>query len=406
MRAVKTKITKRAIDGVRSGSRDVFLWDTEVQGFGCKITPKGRRVFVLQYWSNNRARRVTLGLYGSELTVDEARTSARRLRGQVASGGDPATDRARSKDIPTFAEVAERYLAEHAKPKKKPDSYKADARNLRMHILPALGRLRVDSVTRADVARLHAAMCTIPVQGNRCLALLSKIFNLTEAWGLRPDGSNPTRHVEKYRERKVERFLSREEFARLGRVLEEAESAGEDISAVMSIRLLVFTGCRRNEILALRWDQVDLQNRCLRLSETKTGSKVVPLGRPALDLLKTLPRVDENPYVLPGKLPKSHFVGLAKAWYRLRARAGLEGVRLHDLRHSFASMGAGTGESLVIIGALLGHRQPATTQRYAHLGADSVWDAADRISGQLAAALKQGAHHRTNPLPGPNKPDE
>ena len=137
---MKTKITKRAVDVTKPGSRDIFLWDTEMPGFGCKISSKNRRVFVLQYWSNNRARRVTLGVYGAELTVDEARTKARRLRGQIAGGGDPAIELARSKEIPTLADFAERYLTEHAEPKRKAASYKADARNLRKHILPALGR--------------------------------------------------------------------------------------------------------------------------------------------------------------------------------------------------------------------------------------------------------------------------
>ncbi len=385
---MKVKLTKRTADSAKLGERDLFLWDSVLPGFGLKVTPKGRRVFVLQYWVNGRARRVTLGLYGAELTVDQARTKARNLRGQVAAGGDPAAERARVRAIPTLAEFAERYMAEHAAVKKKPRSYEADALNLRLHVLPTLGRLRLDQVTRADVARFHAGMRDIPFQANRCLALLSKMYSLAEAWGVQPDGNNPTRHVQKYPERKVERYLSDAELARLGGALEDAAAKGEHPSIIAAIHLLIFTGCRRDEILKLRWEYVDFERGCLNLPESKTGAKVVPLGAPALELLAKLPRNEGNPYVLPGKVPGKHFVGIQKVWERLRAQAGLSDVRLNDLRHTHASVGAAAGESLLVIGALLGHQQQATTQRYAHLSDDPVRAAAERIDEHLEAALK------------------
>jgi integrase len=384
---MKIKLTKRSVEAAKPGARDLFLWDTEVSGFGCKVTPRGRRVFILQYWANGRARRVTLGRYGSDLTADQARTKARRLRGQVADGGDPAADRAEARFMPTLATFAERYLAEHAEVKKKPSSIESDERNLRLHVLPALGRLRVDRITRADVARFHAAMKDKPGAANRCLSLLSKMLGLAEAWGLRSDGSNPCRYVEAYPERKMERYLSNAELARLGDVLAEAAKAGEHPSVVAAIRLLVFTGCRRAEILTLKWAYVDFERGCLDLPDSKTGAKTVPLGAPALELLADLPRVEGNPYVLPGRRPKAHFVAIEKAWQQLRAKAGLRDVRLHDLRHSYAAMGAGLGESLHMIGSLLGHSLPSTTQRYAHLSEDPRRAAADRISGHLAAAM-------------------
>ncbi|MEE9251476.1 MAG: tyrosine-type recombinase/integrase [Alphaproteobacteria bacterium] len=385
---MKVKLTKRAADSAKLGERDLFLWDSVLPGFGLKVTPKGRRVFVLQYWVNGRARRVTLGLYGAELTVDQARAKARNLRGQVAAGGDPAAERARVRAVPTLAEFAERYMAEHAAVKKKPRSYEGDALNLRLHVLPTLGRLRLDQVTRADVARFHAGMRDRPFQANRCLALLSMMFTLAEAWGVQPDGSNPTRHVQKYPERKVERYLSDAELARLGGALEDAANTGEHPSVIAAIRLLIFTGCRRDEILKLRWEYVDFERGCLNLPESKTGAKVVPLGAPALQLLTKLPRNEGNPFVLPGKVPGRHFVGIQKAWERLRAQAGLSDVRLNDLRHTHASVGAAAGESLLVIGALLGHQQQATTQRYAHLSDDPVRAAAERIDEHLEAALK------------------
>ncbi len=401
---MKIKLTKRSVESTRPGARDLFLWDTEISGFGCKVTPRGRRVFILQYWANGRARRVTLGRYGSDLTVDQARTRAKRVRGHVADGGDPAGARARARAMPTLASFAERYLAEHAELKKKPSSVESDKLNLRLHVLPALGHLRVGRITRADVARFHAAMKATPGAANRCLALLSKMFSLAESWGLRADGTNPTRHVEKYPENKMGRYLSNAELARLGDVLAMADKAGEHPSVVAAIRLLVFTGCRRAEVLTLKWEYVDFERGCLDLPDSKTGAKTIPLGAPALKLLAGLPRVEGNPYVLPGKRPKSHFVAIEKAWQQLRATAGLQGVRLHDLRHSYAAMGAGLGESLHMIGSLLGHSQPGTTQRYAHLSEDPRRAAADRISGHIAAAMA-GKSGEVVPLHPDRKPD-
>ena len=389
---MKVKITKRAVEAIAPGARDVFLWDTELPGFGCKITPRAARVYVLQYWAGERARRYTLGRHGVTMTAEEARREAKRLRGVVADGGDPAAARDADRKAPALEAFAERYLAEHASVKKKPASAAADARNLRKHILPALGRMKIGDITRTHVARLHHDMRAKPYLANRCLALLSKMFNLAEKWGLRPDGTNPTRHVEKYREKKIERFLSEAELARLGAVLAKAERSEEHPSVVAAVRLLIFTGCRRAEILKLEWEHVDFERACLRLPDSKTGAKVVPLGAPALDLLSGLARVEGNPYVLPGKVPGRPYIGIGKAWRRLRARAGLADVRLHDLRHSFASTAAGMGESLVLIGSILGHAKLATTARYAHLSNDPRQAAADRISRRLAAMLegKQG----------------
>ncbi|MCH7540791.1 MAG: tyrosine-type recombinase/integrase [Proteobacteria bacterium] len=389
---MKVKITKRAVEAIAPGARDVFLWDTELPGFGCKITPRGARVYVLQYWAGGRARRYTLGRHGQTMTTEEARREAMRLKGVVARGADPAAVRAADRAGPTLTAFAERYLADHASVKKKPASAAADERNLRNHILPALGRLKLADISRAHVVKFHQDMRAKPGAANRCLALLSKMFNLAETWGLRPDWSNPTRHVEKYREKKIERFLSEAELARLGAVLAKAERSEEHPSVVAAVRLLIFTGCRRAEILKLEWEHVDFERACLRLPDSKTGAKVVPLGAPALDLLSGLARVEGNPYVLPGKVPGRPYIGIGKAWRRLRARAGLADVRLHDLRHSFASTAAGMGESLVLIGSILGHAKLATTARYAHLSNDPRQAAADRISRRLAAMLegKQG----------------
>ncbi len=227
------------------------------------------------------------------------------------------------------------------------------------------------------------------------------MLNLAESWGIRPDGSNPCRHVERYPEKRRERFLSAEELERLGRVLTEAEAEGaEPLSAIAAIRLLILTGCRVQEILGLRWEQVDFERRQIHFEESKTGQKAVAFGAAALELLSDLPRHEGNPHVIPGKKEGAHFVGMPKVWQRIRTRAGLEDVRLHDLRHSFASVGAGAGLSLPIIGKLLGHTQAATTQRYAHLAADPVREAADRVSAEIAAALNGQTKSEVKPLRG------
>ena len=303
-------------------------------------------------------------------------------------GGDPAEEARQKMKAPTVAALAARYLEEHAIPKKKPRSVAEDRAHLRRFILPRFGTRKAAGITRADVQSFHHALKATPYQANRALALLSKMFNLAERWGVRPDGSNPGRHVERYPEQCRERFLSAVELARLGEVVAEAEANGsEPPSALAAIRLLILTGCRRQEILGLRWEQVDFQRGLLVFEDSKTGRKAIPLGAAVLALLVDLPRLEGNPYVLPGERQGRHFVGLRDVWVRIRRRAGLEDVRIHDLRHSFASVGASGGDCLLIIGKLLGHTQAATTQRYAHLTADPVKQAADRISGEIAARM-------------------
>jgi integrase len=383
---MRIKLTKRMVEAIAVGEADVLVWDDTLRGFGVKVTPKGARVYVLQYSFGGRSRRVTIGRHG-ELTVEEARRKALVLRAAVANGADPAGVRATDRAVPLLAEFAQRYLSEHAAVKKKPLSLAADERNLRNHILPAMGRLKVSAIARGDVVRFHQSMKAKPGAANRCLALLSKMFNLAEKWGIRPDGSNLCRHVEKYPERSLERFLSLAELARLGAALREAEGKGEHPSVIGALRLLTFTGCRRNEILTLRWEHVDLAGGCLRLPSSKTGKRVVPLGAPALAVLAALPRREGNPFVLPGNSPGGHYVAVEKAWRRLRERAELGDVRLHDLRHSFASAAAAMGEGLPVIGALLGHADQSTTKRYTHFSNDPLRAAADRISGTIAAAF-------------------
>jgi integrase len=389
---MRGKITKRTVDSVGVGKMDVFLWDTEIRGFGLKVTPAGNKIYVLQYRRGGRGaptKRVTLGAHG-KLTPEQAREAAARMAGAIANGADPATARAAEKSAPTMAELAGKFLAEHVDTKAKARTATEYRRLLDKAILPSLGRYRVRDVTRADVARLHYSQRSAPYAANRVLAVLSKMFNLAEKWGERPDGSNPCRHVEKYRERKRDRFLSEVEMSRLGEELARSERDGASPYIVAAIRLLVFTGARLSEILTLKWEHVDFEHSCLRLPDSKTGAKVIHLNPPALAVLASLPRLEGNPHVIPGERRGAHLVNLEKPWRRIRGRAGLDDVRLHDLRHSFASFGAGAGLGLPVIGALLGHTQAATTARYAHLAVDPLKQASDLIGSRITAAMASG----------------
>jgi integrase len=386
---VRARLTKRVVEGIAPSDRDVIIWDTELRGFGCKITPKGRRSYLLYYRTvDGQQRKPALGTHGA-LTCEQAREIARAMLADVARGGDPkAAERAR-RSAPSVAELADRFLAEHAATKKRSSSTRMDKINLRLHVLPALGRLRVQDVTRADIAQLHHGMRSTPGAANRVLALLSKMFNLAERWGLRPDHTNPCRHVERYAERKMERFLLGDELARLGAALAEAERNGTEMpSVIAAVRLLILTGARAGEILSLRWEHVDLASGCLRLPTSKTGRKLIHLNGPALEVLSNCARRrTESPWVIEGGKAGRPLVNIRKPWHRMRQSAGLTDVRLHDLRHSFASVAVAGGLSLPMIGALLGHSQPATTARYAHLAADPLRAAAELIGARLGAAM-------------------
>ena len=333
----RAKLTKRAVEAVRPADRDLILWDTELKGFGCKVTPKGKRVYFTYYRTREgQQRRPSIGVHGA-MTCEQARETARQWLAD--RDRDPSGLRQARKSAPTVAEFAERYVTQHAEAKKSSKSTAQDRRMLERFVLPAFGKRKLAEVTRADVVKLHHRLKDTPYQANRVLALLSKMFNLAARWDLRPDGTNPCRHVEKYRERNRERFLLEAELARLAEVLAAAErTRTESPGVIAAIRLLLFTGARLSEILTLRWEHVDVEGQCLRLPDSKTGAKVVYLPPAALEILTALDRHEDNPYVIAGAKLGSHLINLQKPWRRIRAKAGLGDVRLHDLRHSFASM--------------------------------------------------------------------
>jgi len=398
------KITKRTVDALKPGE---LIWDSEIKGFGVRCQKKAKS-YVLKFRHGGRQRWVTIGKHGSPWTPERARQETLRLLGQVADGVDPAATRDSMKGRPTVEMLCERFLEEYAAEHKKPSSQVNDWANSQNHIIPLLGKLLLAEVTRADIDRFKRAVkdgktakdlkmgprrrvivTGGPGVANKCLALLSKMFNMAERWGLRPDASNPCRHVEKYTGKAHERFLSEMELSRLSEVLTASENDGSvSPYAIAALRLLIFTGARLSEILNLEWSQVDFQHAMLLLPDSKTGKKVVFLSAPALEILSAIPRMENNPYVICGAVEGSHLVNLQKPWTHIRKTAGLEGVRIHDLRHSFASIGAAGGLSLPMIGKLLGHTQAATTQRYAHLASDPLKAANEAIGQRIATAMK------------------
>lgn len=438
------KLTKKLIDATPTpplGSKPLILNDSDLKGLSIRIMPTGQRSFMLYYRTgSHKERRPKLGDYPT-LTPEKARDIARDMLAEVRRGGDPSLQRQDERKAATLAEFSTRFMSEHTDAKRKRRTADEYQRLLDKHILPALGRQRVADIDRASVTKLHHKLRATPYQANRVLAVLSKMFNLAERWGIRPDGTNPCRHVEKYAERKVERFLSDAELRVLGETLTAMEDERTAPStAIAAVRLLVFTGCRLNEIVTLQWEHVDLANGCLRLPDSKTGAKLVHLNAPARDVLAKLPRQPGNPHVIAGFTEGGHLQSMENIWQRIRMRAtvmlweavpesapgklvvtlkarlgrlptyaevvaearaveikipvGLTDVRLHDLRHSFASVGAAAGMALPIIGKLLGHTQPATTHRYAHLSADPIRRANDLIGQRLAEAM--AAQERQN----------
>ena len=395
---MRDKITKRAVDALKPAAdgREAVIWDTRVSGFGVRTQRGGSRSYIVHYRVGTGRgaplRKLTIGKHGAPWTPETARSEATRLLGLVESGSDPGADRIARKEAPTVADLAERFLAEHVEAKRKASTATAYRKLLNQIIVPAIGQRKVVDLTRADVTKLHHANRATPYQANRLLGVLSKMFNLAEQWGLRPDGSNPCRRIERFAERHRERMLSPAELARLGDAL---ATYGGSPYPVAAIKLLVFTGARLGEVLGLQWDWIDMERGEARLPDSKTGAKTLHLPPPALAVLADLPRLDGNPFVIVGQKLGAPLVNLEKPWRAIRAVAGLDDVRLHDLRHAFASVAASSGMGLPIIGKMLGHTQAATTQRYAHLASDPVKAAAAAVAAKISAAMRSGLEQPT-----------
>lgn len=411
----RIKISKAAIDKIELTGKEFTLWDKDIRGFGIRVRANGGMAYVYTYRAGHGRkapqRKLTIG-ETSKLTPDEARAIAKKHQGSVAHGKDPAREKSENRTALTVTELAGLFLAEHVEAKRKGSTAKAYEAIFRLHILPELGSTKAISLTRAAVIKLHLKMKGKRAVANKMLRVMGSMYSFAQLRGFVPEGFNPATKTEKYREDPVERFLTDDELARLGDALVEAETTGlpwEDVdttqknakhlakpanrkrkfdpAVVAAVRLLVLTGCRLREILNLKWEHVNKGRGLIFLPDSKTGRKTVVLNPYARDILGGLqPRGD---YVVPGEDLTRPRPDLKRIWAALKRRANLNGVRIHDLRHTFASIGAGDGLGLPMIGKLLGHTQASTTQRYAHVDIDPAHRASTHIGSKINAAMNR-----------------
>jgi integrase len=413
----KRKLTKRVIDAISPSAERFVIFDTDIKGFGLRVFPSGQKSWIFEYKGGEGGRRavtrrVTIGA-SNKLTSDEARKIAETLRARVRLGDDPQREKKAKRLAPTVAEVAESFLDMHVKAKRKAGTAAHYEDVLSRLVIPEIGKKKAAEVTRADLSKLHLSLSETPFQANRMLAVVSSMYRWGAKHGETPEGLNPAFSIDRFEEEGRERYLSTAEMEALGSAIRLAETDGIpwtvrpekkqkhvpkeqrtrtiDQFAAAALRLLLFTGARVGEILTLKWQHVDLERGLLLLPDSKTGKKAIVLNAPAMEVLATLSRV--GVYVVAGNFagqkdekPRSD---LKRPWEMVRTQAGLGDVRLHDLRHNFASFGAGGGLGLPIIGKLLGHTQAATTQRYAHLDADPLRRASNAIGVAIADALGQ-----------------
>ena len=387
------KLSNRTVAAL-SVERDTVFWDRELTGFGVRVYPTGGKVFVAQARGPDgpdgphKGRRITVGRH-PVLGAEQARKRAALIIARVKAGEEPVPLPLPAKyhGGPTVADLARRYLEEHVAVRCKPKTQRTARSVVNRHIVPALGRLPLAAVERGHVIALHESLCETPAMANMVVETLIYMFKLAKGWDMVPeDHVDPCRSIPMNPKRKRERFLTDAEFTRLGQVLDEVSGNGSQVSAgaITTIRLLMLTGCRKSEIMTLRWQHVDLDRAEMRIVNGKTGDRTVHLSPSAVAVLVALPREPGNPWVVPGTKPGTHMADIDTAWQGIRAKAGLRDVRIHDIRHSFASRALALGEGLPIIGRLLGHRRVETTARYAHLARDSVRQSAERIAVSIA----------------------
>jgi len=385
------KLTQPFVDAQTADGRDRIVFDSQVSGLGLRITPTGTKIFIAQARIAGSKRRITVG-YAADMPLSRARTEAQQMIVAMRNGVDPTAEqkarlRAAAARSVTLRDFSARWLTEHVSPKLKPRTAQGYKEILARHILPALGNLSIAGVDREQVERLHLAMADTPRTANQAIAIVRALLSFAVLHGLRT--SNPAAGIKAYRENKRERFLSEAEIGAAADAITQAESRGIGPFAAAGLRLALFTGARSGQITSIKWDHIDWGRRLIRLLDSKTNEpRTIHLGHAAIEVLRNVPHV--GPYVIAGRKYGSPFQSLSRAWHIVRNYAGLDDVHLHDLRHSFASIAAGQGLSLYAIGKLLGHKNPKTTARYAHLARDVAQSANDEIGAVMQAAIEKG----------------
>jgi len=403
---MRRKITKRVIDSLVASERVYFLWDTDLTGFGCKVTPAGRKVYVLQYRtkqqdSKRAPKRLTIGKHG-ELTPDQARTLAAELLLDVKAGVDPRLARQRSDSV-RVSDLMTRFLDGWLPNKKRPpkaSTVRSYDSLIRCHVLPALGSRAVSEVLAADIERLHLRMRATPYVANRVLSVLQHAFDRAEAWGWRAQGTNPAKGVERYPEQRrgarKNVMLTAKQMRALLEAIAEEEQEGADSAACTAIRVAFWTGWRIGEVLALEWDNVDLEKGVARLVDTKTSAEEYrQIPAEVIRILKEVERVAGCPFVFPGRTSQEHLTTVKRPWHEIRKRARLDALdalgalRLHDLRHNVVSWDVSRGVPLEIAGKNVGHRSRQATEIYAHFAPNALKRAADARARAMRTAVEQ-----------------
>lgn len=383
----RTRITSDVIARLLQGET---LMDTVEPSLGIRRQKGGACIWFVRLYARGARHWETLGENGTEgLTPTTARERASRIAADIRSGYTPSERRSRDQRMPTMAAFASEWLETQIKPNRKPKTYELYEGALRLHVVPRLGRVRVDQIESEHVETLHRALARKPYLANRCLAILSRMMNHAEKRKLRSQNTNPVRHVERYEEKKRKRYLRQNELVALGVALSSREVAAKHApQAIAAIAFLLLTGCRLREVLHLKWSEVNFDRRILDLADSKTGGKELILGAHALDVLQATDRHEVSHYVFPSPVdPMRPMYDVKKTWATVSRLAGLKDVRVHDLRHAYASIAVSDGGSLPFVGQLLGHSSSKTTERYAHLHDDPVRALADRTSATIAGAL-------------------
>jgi len=370
------KLTKRFVEAVKPDLKKTIIhWDTELKGFGIVVLPSSRITYCIQYRNAQQIKkRVKIGIHGP-ITTDEARELAKKKLALVTHGEDPAEKKKELRDLPTMGDLAKEYKECHGV-RKRAKSQVEDNFMLEKIILPILGHKPVAHITLQEIQGLHLKLKATPYRANRVLALLSKMFSLSVSWRWRDD--NPVQGIEKYQEEKRDRWLNEEELDRLWTVLDNYPS---HVTAYV-FKFLLLTGARKNEALCATWDQFDFEKgvwvKPAHLTKQKK-KEYLPLSEKTLALLQTLKGLvpQESMYVFPGRIAGEPLKEIKTFWKTVLKEAKLEGVRIHDLRHTHASHLVSSGLSLSIVGKLLGHTQASTTQRYAHLADEPLRQAAE-----------------------------
>ena len=379
------KLTKGVIDSSLPKEKDYIVWDQEVKGFGCRVFPGGKKTYVFHYRAprTKKYSYIKIGVHGN-LTVDIARGEAKKLSAAIAGGIDPKEQKqeevVQEKQSMLFADFFEIFKEKYMQREYK-DQGRRNMSYANIHILPYFGQKKLGNIYSKDIKRFIESLSHISTTANRSFALLSMMFKKAEDWEYLPPKSNPCTGVDKYKENKKQRFLSRTELEKLEEALDRQEKEqSSSYYTVNALRLSLYTGCRKSNILNLQWENVHLKERYIHLPDTKTGESACPLNQKAIDLLASLKQREGNSYVFPGKVPGKPLSEVKTAWRQILKKAGIKDFRIHDLRHSFASLSLSQGVDLYTVSKLLGHKNIATTTRYAHLELEKLKEATNKMS--------------------------